>query len=81
MLGAFHALVGLWCIGECEDRVDVDLHIARLDRDPRRQAAAIRPLRPAIPTYGTLSEAEAAKAWLNVLDPPPPPPATPPDNR
>lgn len=66
---------------EATDRLRMDLHLARIDREAQRKAAAIRQLRTAITTHSSLPGAEAAKAWLNLLDPPPTPPAQTPGNR
>lgn len=60
------------------DKLRMDLHIARIDREAGRKQAAIQQLRTASTTFAALPEAKAALAWLNILDPPPPPPATPP---
>ncbi|MGB6220173.1 TIGR03790 family protein [Haloferula sp.] len=59
------------------DRFRMDMLIAAIDRTNQRNTVAIRTLRDAKLRYSHLPEAEAAAAWLNILDPPPPPPATP----
>lgn len=63
------------------DKLRMDLHIARVDRESNRKAAAIRQLRTAKTTYSSLPEVKAVDAWLNLLDPPPPPPAEAPPER
>jgi hypothetical protein len=59
------------------DRLRMDLHIAAMDREAGRKAAAIKLLRGARTLFLDIPEHAAAIAWLTILDPPPPPPAQP----
>ncbi len=59
------------------DRLRMDLHVAAIERAANHKNEAMRILRGARTLYGSLPEAAAAVAWLNILDPPPPPPAAP----
>lgn len=61
------------------EKLRMDLHIARIDREANRKEAAIRQLRTAVTTFASLPETKAAEAWLKILDPPPPPPPKPPE--
>lgn len=54
-----------------DDRLRVQLLIAKHDREAGRKAAAIQVLRAALRDFPHLNGAESAKAWLETLDPPP----------
>lgn len=67
-------------IPRCRDHLDklrLELHLARIDREAKRKELAIKQLRQSIAAHSDLPETKAAQAWLNILDPPPPPPAEP----
>jgi len=61
-----------------EDKLRQDLNLIAIQRaSPTGKAQAIQALRDAKARYGTIPEADALSAWLDILDPPPPPPADP----
>ncbi len=60
-----------------DDRMRQDFHLAAIDRAANRKDSAIRVLRDAQTRYGPIPEADALKAWLDIIDPPPSPPAIP----
>lgn len=59
------------------DQLRQDFHLISIDRSTDRKDLAIRSLRDAQVRYDKIPEADALKAWLDILDPPPPPPADP----
>jgi uncharacterized protein (TIGR03790 family) len=59
------------------DQFRQDFHLAAMERAADRKADAIKTLRAMENDYPGTAEIDAAKGWLDILDPPPPPPATP----
>jgi uncharacterized protein (TIGR03790 family) len=59
------------------DQLRQNFHLIAIDRAANRKSLAIRGLREAQSRYGSLPEAQALNAWLDILDPPPPPAADP----
>jgi uncharacterized protein (TIGR03790 family) len=60
------------------DRLRCDLHVIGLDRDAGRKSLAVKNLRDAQLVYGDLSEVEAIRSWLAILDTPTPSAVKPP---
>ncbi len=57
-----------------EDKLRQDIHLIAIDRAANRKDLAILGLRECLIRYSSLSEAEALKGWLEVLNPPSPAP-------
>lgn len=60
-----------------EDKLRQDIHLIAIDRSSGRKDLATMALRNAEIRYGPISETEALKEWLNILNPPPADPAAP----
>ena len=59
------------------DKFRQDFSVIGIDRSEGRRDAAITGLQEARIRYGSMPEAAAITAWMNILSPPPPPPADP----
>lgn len=55
---------------ELNDRLRIQLLIAKHDRETKNQISATKTLRDALRDFGHIPAAEAAKAWLDIIDPP-----------
>ncbi len=59
------------------DKFRQDFSVIGVDRASGRKDAAVTGLQEARTRYGSMPEAAAITAWMNILSPPPPPPADP----
>lgn len=59
------------------DKFRQDFSVIGVDRASGRKDAAVTGLQEARTRYGSIPEAAAITAWMNILSPPPPPPADP----
>ena len=60
------------------DKLRQDFNLIAIQRaSPNGKSQAVQALREAKTRYGSIPEADALSAWLDILDPPAPPPAVP----